>query len=98
MLKIVEDGDGVLLGVKIVPGASRTRFLGEWRNRARIAVTAPPEKGRANEAIREFLASLLGVSPRSVSVVSGHTNPLKTIRIERLAADALRAALQRARS
>ena len=98
VLKIVEDEGGVLLQVKIVPGASRTRFLGEWQGRARIAVVAPPEKGRANDAVCEFLAGLLAVSRRNVHVVSGYTSPLKTIRIDRTTADALRSALQPDRS
>ncbi|MDO8631245.1 MAG: DUF167 domain-containing protein [Phycisphaerales bacterium] len=98
MLKITEDNGGVLLPVKIVPGASRTRFMGEWLGRARIAVAAPPEKGRANQAVAEFLAGLLHLSRRNVSVIAGHTTPLKTIRIDRVTADAVRAALQPDRS
>ena len=98
MLRLTVEKDAVLLPVKIVPGASRTRCLGEWEGRARIAIAAPPEKGRANEALVKFLAGLLGLHRRDVSVASGHTTPLKTIRIERAAADAIRAALQPVRS
>jgi len=71
-----------LLPVKVVPGASRTRFLGEWEGRARIAVAAAPEKGKANAALAVFLAKLLSVRKRDVIVVAGHTSPLKTIKIE----------------
>ena len=87
-----------MLPVKVVPGASRTRCLGEWEGRARIAVAAAPEKGKANAALAAFLAKLLSVRRRDVVVVAGHTSPLKTIRIERVSADAVRAALQPARS
>jgi len=72
--------------------------LGEWEGRARIAVAAAPEKGRANVALAAFLAKLLSVRRRDVVVVAGHTSPLKTIRIERVSADAVRAALQPDRS
>ena len=71
----------MLLAVKIVPGASRTRCLGELDGRAKIAVAAPPEAGKANKALTAFLANLLGVRQNAVSVESGATSPLKTIRI-----------------
>ena len=87
-----------MLPVKVVPGASRTRCLGEWEGRARIAVAAAPEKGKANAALAAFLAKLLSVRRRDVVVVAGHTSSLKTIRIERVSADAVRAALQPDRS
>jgi len=93
----VEDG-AVLVSVKAVPGASRTRIMGEWNGRLKVAVAAPPEKGKANKAIVVLLANALGVSRRDVEVVAGHTNPLKTIRIDRIEVDAIRAALQSDRS
>ena len=68
--------------VKVVPGASRTRYLGEWEGRARIAVAAAPERGKANDELTAFLAKALKLPKRAVSVVSGHTTPLKVIRIE----------------
>lgn len=98
VLRLIVEDNAVLLPVKIVPGASRTRFLGEWDGRARIAVAAPPEKGRANRAVLEFLAKRLGVAKKDLSVVAGLTSPLKTIRIDRATADAVRAALSPDRS
>jgi hypothetical protein len=98
VLQLTLEGSAVLLPVKVVPGASRTRFLGEWEGRARIAVAAAPEKGKANAALAVFLAKLLSVRKRDVTVVAGHTSPLKTIRIEGVAGDAVRAVLQPDRS
>jgi uncharacterized protein (TIGR00251 family) len=92
-----QDG-AVRLSVKVVPGASRTRYLGEWDGRARIAVAAPPEKGKANQAVVKFLAELLGADRRDIAVVAGLTNPLKTIRIESVSMEAVRAALEGHRS
>jgi uncharacterized protein (TIGR00251 family) len=98
MLDISESGGIVLLPVKIVPGASRTKFLGEWQGRARIAVAAAPEKGKANQAVAELICDLLRIHARQVAVVSGLTSPLKTIRIEGVTADAVQAAFQPRRS
>ena len=94
MLELKLDGEAVLLPVKVVPGASRTRILGEWGWRARIAVAAAPEKGKANAALTAFLAKLLAVRKRDVNVVAGHASPVKTIGIERVTIDAVRAALE----
>ncbi len=98
MLRVETEGNAVLLPVKVVPGASRTRYLGEWDGRARIAVAAPPEKGKANNALVAFLADLLALRKSDVTVISGHTTPLKTIRIERATAEAVCAVLQQGRS
>lgn len=98
MLELKLEGEAVLLPVKVVPGASRTRFLGEWEGRARIAVAAAAEKGKANAALAAFLAKLLSVRKRDVTVVAGLVSPLKTIRIEHVTVDAVRAALQPVRS
>lgn len=98
MLDLATQGNGVLLPVKVVPGASRTRYCGPWEGRARIAVTAPPEKGQANRAVRAFLANVLRVRKSDVTVIAGHTSPIKTIRIDRVTLEAVSTALQLARS
>ncbi len=98
MLQITTEQDAVLLPVKVVPGASRTAFVGEWDGRAKLTVAAPPEKGKANKEIESYVAKLLGLRRREVSVVRGLTTPLKTIRIEGITVDAVRAALKPARS
>ena len=94
MLEISESGGAVLLPLKIVPGAQRTKFLGEWQGRARIAVAAAPEKGKANQAVVEFLGSLLEINRCQISVIHGLASPLKTIRIEGVSASAVQAAFQ----
>ncbi len=98
MLNIRSEGNAVLLPVKVVPGASRARFLGEWDGRVKLAVAAPAEKGKANEALRTFLAKLLGVRKSDVTIVSGATASVKTIRIERVTTDTVRAVFQPGRS
>jgi uncharacterized protein (TIGR00251 family) len=82
MLALEIEADAVVLPVKTVPGASRTRFMGEWDGRAKIAVAAPPEKGKANTALLVFLAKGLGVRKSCVRVLSGATSTTKRIRIE----------------
>ena len=84
MLNLTTEKNAVLLSIKVVPGASGTRFLGELDGRARISLAAPPQKGKANQALVTFLAKLLAVHKRDVTVAAGHKSPVKTVRIERL--------------
>lgn len=66
------------LRVKAVPGAKRDEIVGVLGDRLKVRVSQPPEGGRANEAIRELLATRLGVGVRSISLVSGASAPTKT--------------------
>jgi uncharacterized protein YggU (UPF0235/DUF167 family) len=43
-----------------------------------VAVAAAPEKGKANEAVREVLAHFFGVKIGQVELISGQTQPRKT--------------------
>jgi uncharacterized protein YggU (UPF0235/DUF167 family) len=47
-------------------------------------VAAPPERGRANEALVGLLAAALGVPRSSVRVVAGQTGRAKLVEIETL--------------
>ena len=87
--------DGVELSVKAVPGASRTAVVGLWDQALKIAVAAPPEGGKANDAIVRRLAALLGVRRGDVVIVSGTTRPLKRLHLSGVTAQDVRARLGR---
>ena len=90
MIKLVTDEGGVLLPVKIVPGASRTRYRGELDGRAKFAVAAPPEKGKANAALIAFLATKLGVPKSSITILRGKTTKRKILSIKGITANQLK--------
>ncbi len=79
---------GVLLSIKAVPGAKRDEVVGILGDRLKVRIIAPPEGGKANDAIRELLAQELGVRVRDVEVVRGHTNAEKTVRVSGIGLDA----------
>jgi uncharacterized protein (TIGR00251 family) len=57
--------------LRVVPGAGRTGVVGRHGDAWKVRVTAPPERGRANDAVVELLSSTLGMSRSSISLVSG---------------------------
>ncbi len=63
--------DGVLLRVKVQPKASRNAHLGEQGGRIRIALTAPPVEGAANEALIKYLAAVLAVRRQQIQIRGG---------------------------
>ena len=89
MIHLTAKDEGVSVPVYVQPGASRTRVCGEHDGRLKLSVSAPPEKGKANQAVCRFLAAELGVPRSHVRVVGGHTCRLKEVFIERVRPDAL---------
>lgn len=92
-LHLTETADGVLIPVKVVPGGSRDRIAGVLDGALKINVAAPPEKGKANKAVIALLARTLGVRKNQLAVVAGPTTARKTISVEGVNADAVRAAV-----
>lgn len=76
---------GSRLKVRAAPGAKVERIVGVHGDAIKIAVQAPPERGRANERLLEVLATALGVSVRTLSLSAGATSRDKVVRIENLA-------------
>lgn len=73
--------DGIRLRVKVVPNASRDRIAGMLGDCLKVAVTAPPEAGKANRAVCQLLAGVLAVPQGSIMVVEGATKPRKRLEV-----------------
>ncbi len=92
-LALRETPNGVEMTVKVVPGASRDRVAGVLGDALKVAVSAPPEKGKANQAVIEILAKALGVKRNAIQIVAGHTQPRKTVLIVGVRAEHVRSSL-----
>ena len=84
--------------VRLAPGSKRDRLLGIHGDALRIAVSAPPERGKANEALVELIAKELDLHRSAVSLQSGHTSRDKRVRIQGISRDELLRRLRRALS
>ncbi len=72
-------------GVRVQPGARRAGITGRLADGTwKVAVTAPPEGGRANAAVAELLAAALGVRPRQVRVTKGLASRSKRVEVDEL--------------
>ena len=71
------------LRVKVIPRSPTSEIAGTMADGTlKVKIAAPPEKGKANEALCAFLARHYGVPRAAVTVVSGHAATLKLVRIE----------------
>lgn len=78
---------GCTIRLKVVPGSSRSAIAGWLGERLKVRVAAPPEAGKANEAVRRLLAEALGVPPRQVAIIAGESTPEKTVLISGVSAE-----------
>lgn len=88
-----ETADGITFAVRAQPRARRNALAGVKGDALKICVTAPPEDGRANDAIIELLAETIGVKRRQIEIISGATNRDKIVRVTGTTRTALEAAL-----
>lgn len=77
-----EDAGGIVLSLHLQPGARRTEIAGLHGGALKLRLAAPPVEGKANVALREFLADAFGVPLRQVTLVRGQTSRDKVVRIE----------------
>ncbi|PYX87302.1 MAG: hypothetical protein DMG68_12225 [Acidobacteria bacterium] len=93
MIAINDTSSGATFAVKLHPRARKNAITGEVGNALKVALTAPPLEGRANEACIEFFANLLDVPRSSVTIAAGQNCRNKIIRIAGLSAEQVRARL-----
>jgi uncharacterized protein (TIGR00251 family) len=77
VIELTPHTEGTIVPVHARAGARRNALLGERAGALRVAITAPPEKGKANVAILVFLAECLGCRPSQIRLLSGETSRQK---------------------
>jgi uncharacterized protein (TIGR00251 family) len=71
--------DGAVVAVRAVPGASRSAVVGLHGDELKVRVCSPPVDGRANEEVCAVLAEALGLRPREVQLLQGHSARSKVV-------------------
>jgi uncharacterized protein (TIGR00251 family) len=60
------------LRLRVAPGAARASVVGRHGDAWKVRVAAPPEGGRANDAVVRLLADTLALPREAVTLISGH--------------------------
>ena len=93
--KIVEHDGGISFDIVVAPRASRERIGPVLGEAIKIAVTAAPVEGKANEAVVALLARKLGVRKEDVRLVRGDRGKRKSVHVTGASRAALLALLRR---
>ena len=81
MIPIHDTAAGATFQVKVHPRAHKNAITGVLGEALKLALTAPPVEGRANEACIEFVAKFLNVPRSSVTIAAGESSRQKLIRV-----------------
>lgn len=72
---------GILLKLRVHPGAKRSAVNGIFGNSLKVDLQAPPVDGKANTALLKFLAGQLSLPKAAVTLKSGETSRDKVVKI-----------------
>ena len=93
-IELATDKEGVRLPVQVQPKAKKNAITGVHNGRLKVAVTAPPERGKANTAVLKVLAAALKIPRSQLELVSGAASRAKTIRVSVCSAEEINRRLQ----
>ncbi|MEX2091314.1 MAG: DUF167 domain-containing protein [Pirellulales bacterium] len=94
MIELTAHPRGVVVPVRAHAGARKNGILGEHNGMLRVAVTAAPEKGKANKAIVAVLSDALEIPKSSIELIAGETSSQKRFLIVGGDAERLRALIE----
>jgi uncharacterized protein (TIGR00251 family) len=89
MLAVRREGDRISFAVRVTPRASANVVAGVREGALVVRVTAPPARGKANEAVVELLSTVLGVPRGQIRVERGAAARTKSVSVPHGAARAL---------
>jgi uncharacterized protein (TIGR00251 family) len=81
MIPIQESAKGITFSIKVHPRARKNAITGVTGDALKLALTAPPVDGKANQAVIEFFADLFAIPRSSVTIASGGASRNKVVRI-----------------
>ncbi|MFQ6030460.1 MAG: DUF167 domain-containing protein [Dehalococcoidia bacterium] len=68
--------------IRVQPKASKNEILGFRGETLRLRVTAPPEGGKANEAVLSLLAETLQLAKSRLRITRGHASRDKLVAVQ----------------
>jgi uncharacterized protein (TIGR00251 family) len=74
----------IRIALTVSPGAARSEIVGRHGDGWKVRVAAAPDRGRANDALVEFLAETLRLPQNRVRISSGYTSRRKLVEVDGL--------------
>src|SRR4029453_13732684 len=94
MIELSPHPEGVLLSVRAQAGARVNAVRGVQNRMLKVAVTQVAEKGKANQALAETLAAVLGLARSQVELASGAPSRQKKFLIRGVSQEDLSARIE----
>jgi uncharacterized protein len=76
-----KDSQDIRLAVKVTPNAGRNEITGFKDDVLHVRIAAPPDKGKANKELVDFLSEKLGVRKSAIAIIRGLTSRNKVVAI-----------------
>jgi uncharacterized protein (TIGR00251 family) len=90
MIILTPHAEGTVIVVRAQPGSRKNGVVGAHGGALKIAVSAAPERGKANAAIALVLAETLRCRTGQITLLSGQTAREKRFLITQIAFDELK--------
>lgn len=71
----------LILAIKVIPKAARNEVVGWENNELKIKIRAIPDKGKANNALIQFLSEVCNVGSSQIKIISGEISRHKRVKI-----------------
>ncbi|HEY3175514.1 MAG TPA: DUF167 domain-containing protein [Candidatus Polarisedimenticolia bacterium] len=94
-LELIDAEGGCRIPVRVRPGSKQDTLIGPYAGSLKMTVVAPPEKGKANDAVARVMAGALNLATSRVRVVAGFTDKNKVVFVEGCGAEEVRRRLDR---
>ena len=69
------------LSVRVIPRSSQEKIIEESERNWKVYLHTSPERGKANQRLRELIAEKLHISKSKIKIIRGETKPFKIIEV-----------------
>lgn len=69
----------MVIKVKVTPNAPKNQIVGWLNNTLKIKIAAPPQKGKANKELINFLAKEWNVQKSDIKIIKGRRSNTKLL-------------------
>lgn len=81
-LELIPVAGGTRFRLRVKPSARKSAIVGLHGGALKVSVAAPPDRGRANDAVIDLLAGILDVPSSAIEIVVGGTSQDKVVAVK----------------